>query len=116
MLAEAKGILAEGGSVIMDASFIKAGERKRVKALAEEMYASFFILECKSDEETTRRRLSRRLEQGSVSDGRWEIYLLQKGRFEPVVEVPPQKRVIIDTTQPIDKIVRYVLDKVARSK
>ena len=116
MLAEAKDILAEGGSVIMDASFVKAEERKRVKALAEEMNASFFILECKSDEETTRRRLSRRLEQGSVSDGRWEIYLLQKKRFEPVVEVPPQKRVIIDTTQPIDKMVRYVLDKVTRSK
>jgi aminoglycoside phosphotransferase family enzyme/gluconate kinase len=116
MLAEAKDILTEGGSVIMDASFVKAEERKRVKALAEEMNAGFFILECKTDEETTRRRLNQRFKQKSVSDGRWEIYLLQKKRFEPVVEVPSQKRVIIDTTQPIDKMVRYVLDKVARSK
>jgi len=116
MLAEAKDILAEGGSVIIDASFIKAGERKKTKALAEEMNASFHILECKSDEETIRRRLNQRLGQGSVSDGRWEIYEVQKELFEPVVEVPPQKRVIIDTALPIDEIVRNVLDKVARSK
>jgi len=116
MLAEAKDILAEGGSVIMDASFIKAEERKKAKAIAEEMNAGFHILECKSDEETIHRRLTRRLEQSSVSDGRWEIYLLQKKRFEPVVEVPPQKRVIIDTALPVGEIVPYILDKVARSK
>ncbi len=116
LMAEAKSILAEGGSVIMDASFIKAAERKKAKALAEEMNASFYILECKPDEETIRQRLNQRLEKGSVSDGRWKIYEIQKGQFEPVVEVPPQKHVIIDTAQPIDKIVRYVLDKVARSE
>jgi hypothetical protein len=100
----------------MDASFIKAGERKRAKALAEEMDADFHILECRSNEETIRQRLNQRMETSSVSDGRWEIYLVQKEQFEPVVEVPPQKRVIIDTAQPIDKIVRYALDKLTRSE
>ncbi|UCE97328.1 MAG: AAA family ATPase [Dehalococcoidia bacterium] len=116
MLDEAKNILAEGGSVIMDASFIKAGERQRAKALAEEMGAGFYILECRSDEETIRRRLSQRLEKGSVSDGRWEIYLVQKERFEPVLEVSPQKRVIIDTAKPIDNIMRYVIGEIARDE
>ncbi len=116
LFAEAKSILAEGGSVMMDASFIKTEERKKVKALAEEMDADFHILECRSDEETIRQRLNRRMETSSVSDGRWEIYLVQKEQFEPVVEVPTQKRVIIDTAQPIDKIVHYILDKVTRSE
>lgn len=116
LMAEAKSILVEGGSVIIDASFIKAAERKRAKALAEKMNASFYILECKADEETIRQRLKQRLEQGSVSDGRWEIYEIQKEQYEPVTEVPSLKHVIIDTVQPIDKIVRYVLDKVARSE
>ena len=43
-----------------------------------------------------------------------EIYKVQKGRFEPVVEVPTRSHVIIDTSQPVDKIVRQVLDTVNR--
>jgi len=43
-----------------------------------------------------------------------EIYQVQKGRFEPVVEVPPGNRVIMDTSQPVDKIVRQVIDIVNR--
>ncbi len=116
MLAEAKNILAEGGSVIIDASFIKARDRQKAKALADEMQAGFYILECRSDEQTTRRCLEQRLGQKSASDGRWEIYEVQKHRFEPVVEVPPHKRVIIDTALPMDETVRYILDKTARSE
>ena len=67
-------------------------------------------MECTLDEELTRKRLIERLKQGTVSDGRWEIFSQQKEQFEPVVEVPPQNRVIIDSSQPIDKIVRQVLD------
>jgi aminoglycoside phosphotransferase family enzyme/predicted kinase len=112
MLAEAKGILKEGGSVIIDASFIKAEQRLKAKSLAEEIKTRFFVLECALDEELTRKRLTKRLEQGSVSDGRWEIFSQQKEKFEPVVEVPPQNRVIIDSSQPIDKIAQQVLDKI----
>ena len=35
MFAEAKNVLSEGGSVIIDASFIKSGERLMAKKLAE---------------------------------------------------------------------------------
>jgi hypothetical protein len=112
MFGQAKGILNEGGSVIIDASFIKSAERLRAKRLAEETGARFFILECTLDEELTRQRLAQRLEQGSVSDGRWEIYQAQKERLEPVVEIPPGNRVIIDSSLPLEKVVRQVLDKI----
>jgi aminoglycoside phosphotransferase family enzyme/predicted kinase len=112
MFAEAKNILGEGGSVIIDASFIKSVERQRAKRLAEGTGARFFVLECNLEEGLTRQRLVRRLEQGSVSDGRWEIYKTQKEKYEPPVEVPPDNRVIIDNSQPVDKIVRRVIDKV----
>jgi aminoglycoside phosphotransferase family enzyme/predicted kinase len=110
MLSEAESILREGGSAIIDASFIKAEERLKAKRLAQELNTNFFVLECTLDEELTRKRLIERLKQGSVSDGRWEIFSQQRERFEPVVEVPPQNRVIIDSSQPIDRIVRQVLD------
>ncbi len=112
MLAEARSILGEGGSVIIDASFIKSNEREKAKRLAQEMKACFFILECTLNEKLIRQRLTERLEQGSVSDGRWEIFEIQKEKFEPVVEVPPQNHVIIDSSRPIGENLRRVLDMV----
>ena len=50
--------------------------------------------------------------QRTASDGRWEIYEPQKRQFEPVVEVPPQNHVIIDTSQPADETVRQILDRI----
>jgi len=38
------------------------------------------------------------------------IFRIQKDKFEPVVEVPPQNRVIINTSKPIEENVRRVLD------
>jgi len=105
-------ILGEGGSVILDASFIKAEERLKAKELAEEAGAGFFIIECRLDEEKIKERLARRLKQGSVSDGRWEIYGSQKEVFNPVKEASPPKHAIIDTSKPLAENIRQILDKV----
>jgi len=110
MFSEAKAILADGGSVILDASFIKAEERLKAKRLAEKMGADFFIIECTLDEESIKQRLAQRLEKGSTSDGRWEIYEPQKSAFETVLEVPPQKHAIIDTSKPVEENIRQVLE------
>jgi aminoglycoside phosphotransferase family enzyme/predicted kinase len=112
MFAEAKDILTEGGSVILDASFIKARERLKVKELAEELGADFFIVECSLDERTIKQRLTRRLEEVSTSDGRWEIYPSQKRAFEPVVEAPAPKHVIIDTSKPLEENIRQILESI----
>jgi len=110
MFSQAKDILTEGGSVILDASFTKAEERLKAKRLAEEMGADFFIVECSLDEKAIKQRLAQRLEEGSTSDGRWEIYQPQKKLFDPIVEVLPQKHAIIDTSKPVGENVRQVLD------
>ena len=110
MFSEAKNILSEGQSVIMDASFIKAEERLKAKGLAEEMGADFFIIECTLDEESIKKRLAQRREQETTSDGRWEIYEPQKRAFAPVVEASPQKHVIIDTSKPVEENIRQILD------
>ncbi len=112
MFSKAKDILSDGGSVIIDASFIKAEERLKAKRLAEEMGADFFIIECTLDEESIKQRLAQRLRRETTSDGRWEIYTPQKKAFHPVVEVPPQKRVIIDTSPTVGEVTRQVLDKI----
>jgi len=108
MFSQAKNILSEGQSVIMDASFIKVEERLKAKGLAEEMGADFIIIECTLDEESIKKRLAQRREQETTSDGRWEIYEPQKRAFAPVVEASPQKHVIIDTSEPTDNLVKKV--------
>ena len=111
MLMKAKEFLIEGSSVIIDASFIKTEERLKAKRLAEEIRADFFIVECILGEKSVRERLAQRLKQGSVSDGRWEIYELQKGQFDPVVEVLETSHVIIDTSPPVEENVRQILNR-----
>jgi aminoglycoside phosphotransferase family enzyme/predicted kinase len=114
MFSEAKHVLSDGGSVILDASFIKAEQRLKAKRLAEEMGADFFIIECTLDEESIKQRLAQRREQETTSDGRWEIYQPQKKVFEPVVEELPQKHVIIDTSKPVGENIRQILEFLSR--
>jgi aminoglycoside phosphotransferase family enzyme/predicted kinase len=112
MFSSAGDILKEGGSVVLDASFIRAEERLKAKKLAEDVGADFFIIECTLDEANIKKRLERRLKGKTISDGRWEIYRPQKKAFEPVVEATPPKRVIIDTLKPLAENIRKILDKV----
>jgi aminoglycoside phosphotransferase family enzyme/predicted kinase len=109
MFAEAKGIMASGDSVVLDASFIRKEERLRAKQLAEDAKSDFLIVETVLPEDVVKKRLARRLKSGSVSDGRWEIFLPQKERFEPVNEVAEEQHIIADTSSPIDGLIRGLL-------
>ena len=115
MFAEAKSILADGDSVILDASFIRAGDRLAAGRLAATAGADFLVLECALDENTIKKRLQERSRQASVSDGRWEIYGPQKKIFEPVVEIAAPNSVIIDTSKPISSSIKQILSRIDRA-
>jgi aminoglycoside phosphotransferase family enzyme/predicted kinase len=112
MFSEAKIMLSEGDSVIIDASFTKTKERLKAKELAEGTDADFFIIECILDEKTTKERLEQRRKEGSASDGRWEIFRPQQKNFEPVVASETKNRVIIDTVKPANEAAAYIADKI----
>ncbi|MDO8578466.1 MAG: AAA family ATPase [Dehalococcoidales bacterium] len=109
MFAEARRYLSEGSSVILDASFIKAEERQKAQNMAQETNADYFVLECSLDEDQIRQRLTRRLVEGTVSDGRWEIFESQKKSFDPVVEIPTKNHVIMDASKPVSENIKQVL-------
>ncbi len=113
LLSEAEKSLREGASVILDASFLKSAERQRAKRVADGTGAGFFVLECVLDEGLVKQRLARRLEEKSVSDGRWEVYVAQKERAEPVTEVSPESHLVIDASLPAEMNVRKVLDGIS---
>jgi uncharacterized protein len=111
LFARAKDILKENGKVIIDASFIRQSQRIIAKSLAEEMNARFFVLEFSLDEENLRKRLLERESQGTVSDGRWEIYLAQQKEFNGF-QGEDIESILIDSTKPIDVIVREAVEKI----
>ena len=113
MFDEAKSILTEGGSVILDASFIKSRERQTAKRLAEEADADFFIVECTLDEAIIRERLDKRMKEGSASDGRWEILEPQKKHFEPITEASPANHIKVNMASPPDKLAKEVAARIA---
>ena len=61
--------------------------------------------------EIVKKRLEERLKRETTSDGRWEIYELQKKEFDPVTE-SPQHHIVLDTTQPESIIVKNISEKI----
>lgn len=110
MFAQARKLLSQGQSVILDASFKKRQDRLQAKKLADEMKVDFAVIECILNEKTVKKRLEQRLKEGSVSDGRWEIYESQKRDFDNVDEFPSQNHVVLDTSQPLSIIVKTISD------
>jgi len=113
MYSEAKDILKDGDSVIMDATFLKSAERKKAEAIAKSEGAEFFVIECHLDEANTQQRLSQRLKNNAVSDGRWEIYGPQKKSFEPVVEFPADVVFSVDSARNLADQVSGIVTKIS---
>ncbi len=110
ILENARQALAEGRSVIVDASFIRRQYRRWARRLAREMGAQFVCLEFQVSDSAVRRRLARRLrEGGDPSDARWEIYAAQKRTFQRPSEVPPERHVVVDTRRPLASQARGVI-------
>ena len=112
MFKEAGTILAEGYSVILDASFIKKDMRREAVELAERTSADFLAIECALDEAEVKERLEHRLREASPSDGHWGIYPRQKNEFEPLLDIAPANYVIIDTSESIETNIETVIDRV----
>ncbi len=105
MFTTAVELLGKGTPVILDAAFLRAGERERAQEIARAAGADFLIIECRLDEAAIQERLARRLVEGSVSDGRPEVLEFQRGIFEPVTADNPAEHLVIDTSPPVDELV-----------
>ncbi|MCC6626062.1 MAG: AAA family ATPase [Chloroflexi bacterium] len=101
LLADAYTWLSRGCSVIIDASFKRASERARARALAASLDVPFAAIECVCPADVVRQRVTDRLTvPGTVSDARWDLYAAQRADFDPVVELRPDEHLLVDTTAP----------------
>src|SRR3989338_8176568 len=84
--------LLKGGSVVLDATFLKYRHRQTARKLALAAEAPFYIVEVVCPEEIVKERLAKRV--GDASDARFGEYLAQKNALEPIRE----KHLQVDTS------------------
>jgi predicted kinase len=85
MLRLAQGHLSADQSVILDGSYKRAEERKRVRQLARAGGAQVLFVYCECDPGVARERLGLRLtDPEAISDGRVELFEDQIRDFDPL--------------------------------
>jgi hypothetical protein len=90
--------------VVLDGSYQARDERERVlKQLSGKVRVVFVHCVCPEDVMRTRME-QRQLDPQSVSDGRWEIYLEQKRRFEAPMELGREQLITLHTDQPLEML------------
>ncbi|MBU0664187.1 MAG: AAA family ATPase [Proteobacteria bacterium] len=114
ILAEQDLDAGPGVCVVLDGSYQARCERELVQEkLAPK--AKVFFVHCICPEEVMRERMEQRQnDPQAVSDGRWEIYLQQKKRFEMPSELGPEQLLIIDTNQPLDALLGLLEEWIVR--
>ncbi len=105
LLSRAEQELSQGRGVVLDGSYSLKDERDRVRQLAESLGENVVFILCSCSDEVVRHRLSQRaLDPAAVSDGRWEIYVVQKEAFEFPAELEPGQCFNINTQEDVDKL------------
>lgn len=101
-----------GQGVVLDGSYQRRHERDLVRKLATRLGVGVVFVLCSCPEAETMRRLAiRSRDVKAISDGRPEIYLAQKTRFEEPEELPDPLLVRLSTTGKINGLLDE-LDKI----
>jgi hypothetical protein len=104
--------LADGRSVVVDGTYVEKAQRAPLLRLAGRR--RLLLIECRADDAVVRQRQEqRRHEAWTTSEGRYEVYLAQKQRYEPPDEVPATRRLAVDTTQPLARQIEAVEAKLS---
>jgi aminoglycoside phosphotransferase family enzyme/predicted kinase len=95
MMQRAAVFVKKGEHVVLDATFQKKKYREMACHIASKHHTSLIIVQCFCPDAIVKKRLDERVRKKSVSDGRWEIYQVQKTTFEPFTA--DEKPLTIDT-------------------
>jgi predicted kinase len=90
--------------IVLDASYQFVDERIRLRRIFGGRCRLQFIY-CTCSDETVKKRLAiRALDQNAVSDGRWEIYLRQKQRYNLPDELPAGQLIWMNTERSLEEL------------
>jgi uncharacterized protein len=108
LLRQATALMAGGGCVILDASFLHVAERTRAIDAARRASSRIVAVECVAPREELLRRLTLREAEATVSDGRIETLDGQLALLEPVNEFPAGDHVVANTTHDIETLMEEI--------
>jgi uncharacterized protein len=109
LYAMARKAIAEGRSLILDATYSAVSHRDKLRHLADGCAIRILFAECRTGDDGLRRRLDRRESTPSVSDARATHLEFLKTRFEALTEIPPAQHIVIDTSRPEEVCLRDLL-------
>jgi len=111
MFKRARSWLGAGLSVVLDGTFLTASTRREAASLTGDESAELLVVRCRCPEEVARRRIERRREGPTLSDGRAELLPLQQAEEESdTAELPNLE---VDTTRPLSEQLKAVFDRLA---
>ncbi len=79
----ARSFLLNNRCVVLDATFQRKEYRVMAQRLAKDVDAQLISILCVVPKHVAKKWLDKRMNEQSVSDGRWEIYLAMEKTFEP---------------------------------
>lgn len=109
LLEPARKALAMQTSVILDATFSRPAQRRKVLRLAADGNARVVFIECTAPDHVLKKRLLQRENRPSASDARSVHFDMLKARYVSPDEVDADMRLKVDTTQPVHECLREVL-------
>lgn len=105
LLELAAAELHQGRSVIVDASYDKEAERRRVVEFCRSHNLDYVFILCSASEKETRRRLALRAQDPeAVSDATLAIYQRQKEVFQYPHEIDPDSFVEVISDRPVNEL------------
>lgn len=111
LLEKAEKALKNRQSVIVDATFRKSSDRLPFREAAARMSAGFLMVRTTCPDSLAKKRLKARIaDPKEVSDGRWEVYIRQKGEFE--TPAPDEGgEIVVDTGAGMGDNVQRILER-----
>lgn len=98
-------VLAAGGGVIADATFIRRADRDALTAVAAHRKRPLLFVECEAEERVVRERLEART--GGLSDARWSTHVHQRDERDAFDAAEP--RHTVRTEEPLPSVVENLL-------
>jgi predicted kinase len=108
LLVQAERQLRGGRSVVLDASFGRAVDRRRAAALARDVGGVLVAVECRCPVKVARQRLATRALPGYTgpSDAGWDVYRSMRRTFAPWPEAVP-----VTTTEPLEHCLAKIAER-----
>ena len=108
LLVQAERQLRAGRSVVLDATFGRAADRRRAAALARAVGGVLVAVECRCPVSVARERLESRARPGYAgpSDAGWDVYRSMRRTFDPWPEA-----VRVDTTKPLERCLAKIAER-----